>query len=58
MARATAGASPSGPPVEMGLAPTAWAPLVQAEKARSAAVQEAMLAAQLLLLMSRPSMEM
>ena len=41
----------------MGLAPTAWAPLVQAEKARSAAVQEAMPAAQLVLLMSRPSME-
>jgi len=41
----------------MGLAPTAWAPPLQAETARPAAVQEVMPAAQLMLLMSRPSME-
>lgn len=43
--------------MEMGLAPTAWAPPVQAETARPAAVQEAKPAAQLVLLMSWPSME-
>ena len=36
-------------PVEMGLVPTAWAPPVQAGKVRSAAVQEAMPVAQLVL---------
>jgi len=41
----------------MGLAPTALAPPVQAETARPAVVQEAKPAAQLVLLMSWPSME-